>query len=79
MGMSTVALQGKISFFLIGALSILAVVLLTGASGTNPVGRYQIEIVVRNNITQIYVMDTTTGTVKWVDDMNKPFTEMKGD
>lgn len=77
--MSTVALQGKISFFIIGALSILAVFFLTGASGTNPVGRYQIEIVVRNNITQIYVMDTTTGAVKWVDDMNKPFTEMKGD
>ncbi len=77
--MSTVTLQGKLSFFLIGVFSILAVFFLTGASGTNPVGRYQIEIVVRNNITQIYVMDTTTGVVKWVDDMNKPFTEMKGD
>ncbi len=77
--MSTVTLQGKISFFIIGALSISALLFLTGAGGTNPVGRYQLEIVVRNNITQIYVMDTTTGAVKWVDDMNKPFSEMKGD
>jgi hypothetical protein len=77
--MSTDALRKKVPFFLVGALSVLAVLFLTGAKGMNPVGQYQMEIVVRDRITQIYVMDTTTGVVKWVDDMNKPFAELKGD
>lgn len=58
---------------------MLAVVLLTGATVSKPVGQYQMEIVVRDRSTQIYIMDTSTGVVKWVDAMGKPFTEMKGD
>ena len=77
--MSTVTLRGKISYFIIGALSVSAVFFLTGASGMNPVGQYQMEIVVRDRITQIYVMDTTSGVVKWVKNTNTPFSEMKGD
>jgi len=74
----------KILLLVLGGM---AVVLLSGAKGADQsaektgaeVGRYQMEVVVRDRITQIYVMDTTTGTVKWVDSMNTPFTGMKGD
>lgn len=72
---------------LLGILGFVVVVLLSGAKGMDPVvekkgvevGRYQMEIVMRDKSTQIYVMDTTTGAVKWVDAMNTPFTRMKGD
>ena len=76
--MSTCVWREKISYFIMGILSVLAILVLTGATGMNPVGKYQMESVVRSNITHIYVMDTTTGRVKWVDDMDTPFDEMKG-
>ena len=38
-----------------------------------PPGKYEMEVVVRDRSTQIYVLDTTTGAVKWVDSMNTPF------
>ncbi len=63
---------------LIGALTMLLLVLLSGATMTPGGGKYQMEAVVRERITQVYVMDTTTGVVKWVDKMNTPFEEMKG-
>ena len=74
----------KILLLVLGGM---AVVLLSGAKGADrssekidaEVGRYQMEVVVRDRTTQIYVMDTTSGTVKWVDSMNTPFTGMKGD
>ncbi len=51
--------------------------LLTGAvTGPHP-GKYQMKSIVRNNSVQLYVMDTTTGKVKWVKDMNVTFDEMK--
>ena len=69
----------KKSFFLLGALSMLTILLLTGAvTGPHP-GKYQMESIVKNNAVQLYVMDTTTGKVKWVKDMNVTFDEMKGD
>ena len=77
--MSTNVWRGKVSYFICGALSGLAVLLLTGISGSYPVGKYQMEPIVRNSITHIYVMDTTTGRVKWVNEMNTPFDEMKDD
>ncbi|MCF6238944.1 MAG: hypothetical protein L3J79_09065 [Candidatus Marinimicrobia bacterium] len=70
--------RGKVLFFIMGVLSVLAAFLLTGATGVAPVGRYQMESVVRSNITHIYVIDTTTGRVKWVDDMDTTFDAMKG-
>jgi len=66
-------------FFIAGVLSALAVFLLTGAATLNPVGKYDVEAVVRDRTTQIYVIDTTTGAVKWVDTMNTSFAELKGD
>ena len=63
---------------LIGALTMLLLVLLSGAGNKPGGGKYQMEAVVRERITQVYVMDTTTGMVKWVDKMNTPFEQMKG-
>ncbi len=71
---------GKNSVLLLaGALSVLALFLLTGAATHAPPGKYEMEVVVRDRSTQIYVLDTTTGAVKWVDSMNTPFEQMKGD
>lgn len=71
---------GKNSVLLLtGALSMLAIFLLTGAVTQAPPGKYEMEVVVRDQSTQIYVLDTTTGAVKWVDAMNTPFEQMKGD
>jgi len=67
----------RVSYFMIGVLSVLAIILLTGISSSYPVMKYQMETIVRSNITQIYVMDTTTGRVKWVNKMNISFDEMK--
>jgi hypothetical protein len=60
-----------------GIVSVLAILLLTGAADLNPIGKYQMEAFSRGNITHIYVMDTTTGKVKWLDEMDTPFEEMK--
>lgn len=76
--MSTYIWREKISYFIMGSLSVLAILLLTGAADIHPVGKYQMESIVRSNITHIYVIDTTTGKVKWVDEMDTPFDEMKG-
>jgi hypothetical protein len=76
--MFTFIRREKILYFIMGVLSVLTIFLLTGAASINPVGKYQMETISRNNITHIYVMDTTTGKVKWVDEMDTPFDEMKG-
>lgn len=76
--MSTYVWREKISYFIMGILSVLTILVLTGATGSNPVGKYQMESIVRSRNTHIYVMDTTTGRVKWVDEMDTPFDEMKG-
>ena len=71
--------QGQRYAFLFCILLIVAAILfLTGANGTSAVGRYRMQIVVRNNFSEIYVIDTTTGVVKWVGDQEgKPFGELK--
>lgn len=66
---------------LIGFCILLSFLLLTGANTVSPIGRYQLEVVVRHNFSDLYVIDTSTGRVKWLDskDENKPFEEIKGD
>ena len=64
---------------LAGGLGAFTLLLLTGASLHPSPGKYQMEVVVRDRATHIYVMDTATGAVKWVDKMNIPFEQMKGD
>jgi hypothetical protein len=72
--------QGII-MFLAGALSVLSLFLLTGAADQvqAPVGKYEMEIAHRERTYLVYVLDTTTGAVKWVEEMNTPFTELKND
>jgi hypothetical protein len=69
----------KFSFFLIGAVVVLAFIFLTGASNVSQIGRYQINSVSRGNFTDVYVIDTTTGAVKWWDTKyeNIPFEQIE--
>jgi hypothetical protein len=69
----------KISFFLLGAVVVLAFIFLTGASNVSQIGRYQINSVSRGNFTDVYVIDTTTGAVKWWDTKyeNMPFEQIE--
>ena len=71
--------KSEIVIFLTGALSILLLFSITGAASNNPVGRYQMEIGHRDRTHIVYVIDTATGSVKWADEMGKPFTEMSED
>jgi hypothetical protein len=77
--MNTMALPRGVYYLGIGLLLALAFLVLTGAGGDQPIGRYQMEIVSRNNFTDIFVMDTTTGVVKYVGkDEGKPFEQIQG-
>lgn len=73
--------KNEIVMFLAGALSVLILFLLTGAAdqAQAPVGKYEMEIAHRERTYLVYVLDTTTGAVKWVEEMNTPFTELKND
>ena len=64
----------------IGILISLMLMLLTGAAGGGAqTGRYDVFCVVKGNFTDVYVIDTTSGVVKWVgDDIGKPFEQIKG-
>jgi hypothetical protein len=62
-----------------GVFVLLSVFLLTGAQYTSQVGRYRMQVITRNNFTDIFVIDTTTGVVKYLGkDEGKPFSEVKG-
>ncbi len=76
--MSALFTREKMYSFILGMTCVLALFLLTGAVSDNPIGKYQMETLVRSNITQIYVMDTTTGKVKWVEKMDAAFDDMNG-
>ena len=67
----------NLMFFLGGAICCLALFFLTGAASQAPTGKYELEVVTRDRLTQIYVIDTSTGAVKWVDSMNTPFAKLK--
>ncbi len=68
-------------FLLIGALAALAVVFLTGAdlATSSQIGRYRMCCTPRGAFTEIFVIDTTNGMVKWQGsgDDGKPFNEIK--
>ena len=69
----------KFSFFLIGAVVVLAFLFLTGATDVPQIGRYQINSVSRGDFSDVYVIDTTTGAVKWWDTKyeNIPFEKIE--
>ena len=64
----------------LGILLSALLLFLTGAAGGGlQSGRYDGFAVVKGNFTDVYVIDTTSGVVKWVgDDMGKPFEQIKG-
>ena len=72
--------KNNILIFSLGVFSVLTVLLFTGVSSQSPVGKYEMEVISTTGRTsQIYVLDTTTGQVKWVDSLNTPFVQMKGE
>lgn len=77
--MSAYHWREKISYFIMGIVSVLSILLLSGAIDSNPGGKYQMEAFSRGNTTHIYVMDTATGRVKWLDKLDTPFEAMKAD
>ncbi len=63
---------------LLGIFVLLSLVLFTGADYDSQVGRYRMSVITRNNFTDIFVIDTVTGVVKYVGpDEGKPFTKVK--
>jgi hypothetical protein len=77
--MKLAGLVDKFVFFLIVAGVLIAFVFLTGTASIPQIGRYQIEAVSRGNYSDVYVIDTTTGAVKWWDTKheNIPFEKIK--
>ena len=69
----------NLMFAMMCVLCCLALFFLTGAAGNAPTGRYELGLITRSGTVQMYVIDTSTGAVKWVDSMNTPFAELKGD
>lgn len=69
------------SITLLGIFLILVLLLLTGAHHMKPqqIGRYRMSVAIRGNFTDIYVIDTTTGVVKYLGkDEGKPFDQVGG-
>ena len=77
--MSTNGFFERLVYILTGLTIALLFLFLTGAYNASQIGRYQISTEVRRDFIEIYVIDTTTGTVKYVDSKNenKPFEEIK--
>jgi hypothetical protein len=69
----------KILFFLIGAVVMFAFVFLSGAATIPQIGRYQLETASRGEFSDVYVIDTTNGAIKWLDSKqeNIPFEQLK--
>jgi hypothetical protein len=69
----------KFSFILMGAGVVIIFLFLTGAVSVPQIGRYQIEAVSRGDFSDVYVIDTTNGAVKWWDTKNEnvPFDQIK--
>ena len=77
--MQTMTLPKSVVYFWAGLLLALALVVLTGAGGETAVGRYQMELTSRNGFTDIFVIDTATGVIKYVGkDEGKPFDQIMG-
>ena len=65
----------RLIFIFVGFGILLSCLVLMGAKTETSIGRYQLEVVIRNRFPDLYVIDTATGRVKWVDfkNENKPF------
>lgn len=69
----------RLWFFVVGGLVAAGLFFLLGAGPEGQVGRYQISTCLKRDWVYVYVIDTTTGAVKFVDEKNenKPFDEVK--
>ncbi len=79
--MRTMIADNKASFFLLGLFLILVILVLTGADTMRPpeTGRYRMSLANRGSFTDIYVIDTVTGVVKYLGkDEGKPFEQVGG-
>jgi hypothetical protein len=73
-------MRQPVSYFILGAMVVVGLVFMIGAGQNNgQVGRYQVSTCLKRDWVYVYVIDTATGTVKFVDEKNenKPFDEIK--
>ncbi len=73
--------DNKASIILLGIFLILVLFLTVGADTMQPqeTGRYRMSVSIRGNFTDIYVIDTVTGVVKYLGkDEGKPFDKVSG-
>ena len=69
-----------VTYFIMGAMVVVGLVFMIGAgSNDGQIGRYQISTCLKRDWVYVYVVDTVTGVVKFVDEKNenKPFEEIK--
>ena len=61
---------------------VLAILFFTGVNsntGSSQIGRYRLSVIGRGGFSDLFVIDTATGIVKYVGkDEGKPFEEIKG-
>jgi len=73
-------MRQPVTYFILGAMAVFSLVFMIGAGqNSSQVGRYQISTCLKRDWVYVYVIDTATGTVKFVDEKNenKPFDEIK--
>lgn len=73
-------IRQPVTYFIMGAMVVLCLVFIIGAGQNDShVGRYQISTCLKRDWVYVYVVDTVTGVVKFVDEKNenKPFEEIK--
>ena len=77
--MGTKGVFERFSFILLVLVIALSLFFLTGATNEKQIGRYEMSVIVRDRYAHVYVIDTATGVVKYVDpkDEGKPFGEVK--
>lgn len=70
----------NISYICLGMALVLALFLFTGAAQrSDETGRYRMSVITRGNFTDIYVIDTVTGVVKYLGkDEGKAFDQVAG-
>jgi hypothetical protein len=75
-----VKIRQPVAYTVLGAMVMLGLVFVVGAGQNDaPIGRYQISTCLKRDWVYVYVVDTATGAVKFVDEKNenKPFEEIK--
>ena len=72
--------EKKVAYIFLGMAIVLILFLFTGAATRfEETGRYRMSVITRGNFTDIYVIDTVTGVVKYLGkDEGKPFDQVPG-